>query len=120
MEALVTFGPLILIVGVFWLLVLRPAKQRQAQQAQLLSQVHPGARVMTTAGLFGTVTDVTEDELGLEIAPGVTVRYVKQAIAKIVDDPADALDVDDVADVTDHEAEPVDSDAPASGDARNA
>lgn len=97
---LVTLMPLILIVGVFWLLVLRPAKAKQARQAALLSTVQPGQRIITTAGLYGTVTEVTDEDIVLEIAPGIEVRYVKAAILRVLDDedvPADA----EVADLTD-------------------
>lgn len=76
--------PLLLIGGAFYLLVLRPARNRQKQQQATVAQVTPGTRVMTTAGLFGTVVTVEGDQMDLEIAPGVTVRYVTAAVAKIV------------------------------------
>jgi preprotein translocase subunit YajC len=64
--------------------VLRPARARQRSAQQVVSNLSPGARVMTTAGLFGTVTAVEGDQIDLEIAPGVTVRYVAAAVAKVV------------------------------------
>jgi preprotein translocase subunit YajC len=39
---------------------------------------------MTTAGLYGTVTEIDGDEILLEIADGVRVRYVAAAVAKVV------------------------------------
>jgi preprotein translocase subunit YajC len=80
--------PLALLAGAFWLLVLRPARARQQAALAVVQKVAPGARVMTTAGLFGTVTAVDGDEIDLEIAPGVVVRYMAAAVAKIVPDPA--------------------------------
>jgi preprotein translocase subunit YajC len=45
---------------------------------------------MTTAGLFGTITALEDTEVELEIAPGVRVRYVKAAIAQVVEPAPDA------------------------------
>jgi preprotein translocase subunit YajC len=87
---------LILIVAFFYFLVIRPQQRRQRQAAQLSRSLEPGQEVMTTAGLFGTVKAVTDDHVELEIAPGVVVRYVKGAIARVVPPPStdqDALEL---------------------------
>jgi preprotein translocase subunit YajC len=76
--------PVVLLAGAFWLLVLRPARARQREAIAVVERVTPGARVMTTAGLFGTVRAVDGDQVDLEIAPGVVVRYMAAAVAKIV------------------------------------
>ena len=88
---LVTIVPLLLLGVVFYMLVLRPQKAKQKAQAQMIAAVGPGAAVMTTAGVFGTVVSTTDDELRLEIAPGVVIRMVPAAIAKVipVEDPDD-------------------------------
>jgi preprotein translocase subunit YajC len=86
--------PVLLIAGAFYLLVLRPARARQRAAQVTAEQVAPGLRVMTTAGLFGTVAAVDGDQIDLEIAPGVTVRYMTAAVAKVLstadDLPADS------------------------------
>lgn len=76
--------PLLLLVVLFYLLVLRPAQRRQKEAASVVASLSPGAQVMTTAGLFGTVRSVADDSVELEVAPGVVVRMVKQAIGKVV------------------------------------
>ena len=80
---------IMIVIAAFYLLVLRPARNRQKQAQATVAQVEPGKRVMTTAGLFGTVAAVEGDQMDLEIAPGVTVRYVTAAVARIVEDPAE-------------------------------
>ena len=80
-------GPLILLVlfvGVLWLLLIRPQRQRQAAQQALVAQVQPGEEIVTVGGLLGTVKEVTDEEIKLEIAPGTEVRVAKQAISGIV------------------------------------
>lgn len=82
--------PLLLIAVAFYFLILRPTKARQAAQRETVAKLAPGVRIMTTAGLFGTVEALDGDDVLLEIAPGVTVRYVAAAVAKVLDpEPAD-------------------------------
>ena len=79
------FLPLILIVLVGYFLLIRPARRRQRAALENRAAITPGAEVTTTAGLIATVTSVNEedDTLTLEIAPGVQVRFVKGAIARV-------------------------------------
>ena len=69
----------------FWLLLIRPAKVRRDSQAALVASLAPGQRIMTTAGLFGTVVERTPDRVLVEVAPGVRVEMVPQAVGQIVD-----------------------------------
>jgi preprotein translocase subunit YajC len=80
----VTNLPLLLIGVVFYLLVLRPQKARQKAQAAMIAAVAPGSSIMTTAGVFGTVVASSADEVSLEIAPGVVIRMLPAAIAKVI------------------------------------
>lgn len=80
----VTIVPLLLIGVVFYLLVLRPQKARQKAQAAMIAAVAPGSSIMTTAGVFGTVVASSADEVSIEIAPGVVIRMLPAAIAKVI------------------------------------
>lgn len=84
MESLGTLLPIILIGVVFYLLIMRPARTRQRKQMEMMSALTPGTRVMTTAGVYGTVVSIDEDDAELEIAPGVVIRVVKAAIGKVL------------------------------------
>lgn len=79
--------PILLIGVVFYLLIIRPSRARQKKQQELLSTVQPGARIMTTAGLYGTVVEVEDDDISVEIAPGVVIRMVKAAIGRVLTEP---------------------------------
>ncbi len=87
MESLTTLLPILLIGVVFYLLIMRPARNRQKRQQEMLSAVQPGARIMTTAGVYGTVVEVEDEDMSVEIAPGVTVRMVKAAIGRVLTEP---------------------------------
>jgi preprotein translocase subunit YajC len=77
--------PLVLIVGMIWFMSRSQRKQR-ARQAQTVAALQPGTRVITTSGQLGTVDEVEDEYVVLEIADGVFVRYVKQAIGRVLDD----------------------------------
>jgi preprotein translocase subunit YajC len=80
-----TFPILIVLVFVgFYFLMIRPQRRRQQQVQQQQRTVQPGARVRTTAGMYATVTDVDGDDVVLEVAPGVEVRYLKRAIMEVI------------------------------------
>ena len=87
MDQLGALLPILLIAAAFWLLIVRPQRARSQAARAVQSRLEVGKQVMTTAGLFGTVTSVTDDRVGLEIAPGVVVTYVAAAIAKVIEEP---------------------------------
>jgi preprotein translocase subunit YajC len=77
----------LLLVGFLVLLyfvMTLPNSRRARQQQELMTRLQPGVEVMTTAGLFGTVREVTDDEVRIEVAPGVVQRYAKGAIMRVV------------------------------------
>jgi preprotein translocase subunit YajC len=78
---LLPFAAVLLAV---WLLMIRPAKARRDQQAALVASLAPGARIMTTAGVFGTVRSVAPQVISVEIAPGVVIEMVPQAVGRLV------------------------------------
>jgi preprotein translocase subunit YajC len=80
-----TFPILIVLVFVgFYFLMIRPQRRRQQAVAQQQKTVSPGARVRTTAGMYATVIEVDGDDVVLEVAPGVEVRYLKRAIMEVI------------------------------------
>lgn len=91
MENLPTLLFIVLAGAAFYMLIIRPGKKRQQAQQQMASTLVPGAEVMTTAGVFGTVVTVTDEEIGMEIAPGVVMRILPAAVARVVvnDAPVD-------------------------------
>ena len=74
---------LIVVLG-FYMLMIRPQQRRRQQAMQQQNSVQPGARVRTTAGMYATVVEVDGDDVVLEVAPGIEVRYMKRAIMDVV------------------------------------
>ena len=84
MSALGPIVPFILILAVFWLLILRPQQRRQRELRALQSSLGVGSDVMLTSGIFGTVTSTNDDHVLVEIAPDVTIKVVRGAIAQVL------------------------------------
>jgi preprotein translocase subunit YajC len=98
---------LLLIVGAgaaFYFLIIRPGQQKQKAQRAMVEALGPGAEVMTTAGIFGTIAVVTDEVISLEIAPGVHMRLLPQAIAKVIE-PAPSGDAPAQIEPPDQESE---------------
>ena len=72
------FGFLFLFI---YFVMIRPNKRARAEHQRMVESVEAGDEVMTTTGIFGTVTSVGDEEIKLEIAPGTEVRMLKRAIA---------------------------------------
>ena len=101
---------LILIVALFallWLLLIRPQRQKQAEQQRLIEAVEPGDEILTVGGLYGIVEEIDEEgDLVVEIAEGIQVRIARRAVATVVK-PEDEED-EDAEQVDDEAEEPLD------------
>jgi preprotein translocase subunit YajC len=75
---------LALFILAAYFLIIRPQQRRRKQSEQLQSSVSPGDEVITVAGLYGRVVDLDDKTVTLEVAPGVTNRYARQAIGQVV------------------------------------
>ncbi len=78
------FFPIILIFVVMYFLIFRPQQQRQKQTAAMLKALKKGDRVLTSSGIYGTVTGLDEHKAVLKIADNVKVEFAKSAIAQVV------------------------------------
>ncbi|GAA4241214.1 hypothetical protein GCM10022254_69140 [Actinomadura meridiana] len=82
---------------VFYLLLIRPQGKRRKQQMEMQNAIEPGARVVTTSGMHATVVESDDDGVLLEIADGVEVHFLRQAIMQVLKDD-EPEDLDDEAD----------------------
>ncbi len=85
---------LVILVVMAGFLFLSTRKRKAASQ-NLQSALKVGSSVMTTAGLFATVTAIHDDGVVLEIAPGVNCKYARQAVSRVLDAPEGAEPLDD-------------------------
>ncbi len=78
-----------LLIAIFYFMLIRPQKRRMNEHRQLVESVETGDTVVTMSGMYGTVKSIGEEEVELEIAPGTTVRFMKNAIGRRVTEDLD-------------------------------
>jgi preprotein translocase subunit YajC len=98
---------ILIVVVAFYLLMIRPQQRRKQQAQQQQNSVGPGARVRTTAGMYATVVDVDGDDVILEVAPGVEVRYMRRAVMDVVS-PGETAGEEEETPVDEADTEPED------------
>lgn len=70
------------MILVFWLFFIRPQAKKQKQQKQFIDNLQKGDKVVTIAGIHGTVSKVNEDgTINLEITPGLSVKMEKSSVS---------------------------------------
>jgi preprotein translocase subunit YajC len=89
-----TFIILAVLIGLFYVLIMRPQRNRQRKAQQTQSAVMPGQRIRTTAGMYGTVISGDDRDVVIEIAPGVQVNMLRRAVMEVVSDDAVPSDED--------------------------
>jgi len=77
------FIPLILMFAIFYFLLIRPQQKKAKAHKQLLSSIKKGDRVISSGGLHGVVTGLTDDVVTMEIAPKVRVKVSRGSISGI-------------------------------------
>ena len=75
--------PLVLMIGIFYFLILRPEKKRNKEMQQMLNNIQVADEVITTGGIIGRVLSVKEDTVLIETGSDRTkIRVLKSAIAR--------------------------------------
>lgn len=94
MALIFNLAPFILIFVIMWFLVIRPQQRRLKAHQAMIAAVKRGDTVETSGGIIGKVDRVADDELRVEIAPGVLVRVVRGTITgvRVKGEPAPAND----------------------------
>jgi len=76
--------PLVLIMGVFYFLLIRPQQRKAKEHQEMLKKVAKGDTVITSGGFIGKVIKVVDDnELQVEIGENVKVRVLRSGIADV-------------------------------------
>jgi preprotein translocase subunit YajC len=83
-SSLSAFVPLILMFAIFYFLLIRPQQKKAKQHKAMLGAVKKGDKVITSGGLHGEITGMTDDAVTMEIAPKVRVKVSRGAIAGVI------------------------------------
>ncbi len=78
------FIPLLLMFAIFYFLLIRPQQKKAKEHRDMLSTLKKGDRVISSGGLHGVVTGLTDDVVTMEIAPKVRVKVSRGSISAIL------------------------------------
>ena len=104
---------MVLLLVVMYVLMIRPQRQRQQAQQATVEKAGVGDDILTTGGIYGTITEAEEDDIVVEIADGLSVHMTRRGIAAVLppeeedegEDEAEDEDVVDADEVTELEDE---------------
>ena len=77
------FVPLILMFAIFYFLLIRPQQKKAKAHKQLLTALKKGDRVVSSGGLHGVITGISDDVVTMEVAPKVRVKVSRASISGV-------------------------------------
>lgn len=80
---IVSLIPFVLIIVVFYFLLIRPQQTRQKKHKQLLESLKKGDKVVTNAGILGTVSNFSKETVTLQVADNVKIKILRDTVASI-------------------------------------
>jgi preprotein translocase subunit YajC len=83
---LMAFLPLVIIMGIFYVLLILPAQRRQKKTQEMINALKNGDKVVTSGGLFGTIVGLEGDSVQLRIADQVKVKVLRSAVTGLQPD----------------------------------
>lgn len=75
---------ILILLALMWFLLIRPQRRRQLETQKMIASLEVGKEIVTAGGLYGTITDLHDDEVRVEVADGVEVRIAKRAVAAVL------------------------------------
>ncbi len=82
-----TFIPLILMFVIFYFLLIRPQQKKTKEHRQMISSLKKGDRVVTSGGLHGQITGLSDTTLTVEIADKVRVKIARGNVGALIQAP---------------------------------
>lgn len=79
-NPLVGLLPMVAILAIFYFIILRPMKKRQEKVQAFIESLKIGDRVVTSGGIYGSITRLGKDSLQLQIADKVKIEVSRNAI----------------------------------------
>ena len=82
-SGIISFLPLVFILGIFYLIVFLPARRRQKKLQDMIDNLKAGDKVVTSGGIYGTIMGIKDDRIQLRIAENVKVDLSRNAVTAL-------------------------------------
>jgi len=80
------FLPIVLIIGIFYVVLIMPERKKQKKKQAMIDGMKKGDKVMTSSGIYGSVAQIQEEVVVLQVSDGVRMRFNRAAIQTIITD----------------------------------
>ena len=85
-NPLINLAPIVAIFVIFYFLLIRPQQKQQQEHEAMLKALKTGDKVLTTGGLYGTITGFKGDDLEVQFSQTVKLTLARSAVARVVND----------------------------------
>lgn len=83
-NPLMNLVPIVAIFAIFYFLLIRPQQKQQSEHDKMLKNLKQGDKVLTTGGLYGTITGFRGDDLEVQFSQTVKLTLARSAVARVV------------------------------------
>lgn len=83
-NPMLNLAPIAIIFGIFYFLVIRPQQQQQKQHDSMLKNLKLGDKILTSGGLYGTITGFRGDDLEVQFSQTVKLTLARSAVSRLV------------------------------------
>ena len=87
-NPLMQMAPIIAIFAIFYFLLIRPQQKQQKEHEAMLKNLKVGDKLLTSGGLYGSITGFKGDDLEVQFSQTVKLTVARSAVARLVDTQA--------------------------------
>ncbi|MCX6553429.1 MAG: preprotein translocase subunit YajC [Candidatus Aminicenantes bacterium] len=84
-NMLVQLIPFVVIFGIFYLLIIMPARKKQKQHQNMITSLRGGERIITAGGIYGTVSRVMDDRFEIQVDGNTKLQITKSSVASVLE-----------------------------------
>jgi preprotein translocase subunit YajC len=77
--------PILIVMVLFYLIMLGPERKQRKKREEMLAAVKKGDKVMLNSGMYGTVANLADDVVTVQVAEGVRIRFARSSIQTVFD-----------------------------------
>jgi len=83
-DPIMAFLPLVIIIFIFYFMIYRPQKKRQKAREQQVNQIEKGDKIITASGIHGTIAQIEDTTILLQVSDNTKIRIEKTAVGSVV------------------------------------
>ena len=84
MGGMASLLPIVMIFAIIYFLMIRPQQKRDQQHKAMLKALKPGDRVMTAGGIYGTLLEVNDDTVLMDLGNKVVITVARQSVGTLM------------------------------------